>query len=142
MQVAHTMALRSRCEGRQIGAVIVSDKMRIVATGYNGTPATFPSDAGCSVFCPRRMTSDQTPRYDNCVSVHAEANALLYVDRQHCEGATLYVTSAMCYSCAKLVAASGIKRVVMVVSPSDEHRDPDKSIRFLKTCDVEVMIWT
>lgn len=43
-----------------------------------------------------------------CVAVHAEANALLYCDREDLAGATIYVTRAPCVPCSKLIAAAGI----------------------------------
>jgi deoxycytidylate deaminase len=50
--------------------------------------------------------------YDNCVAVHAEANALIYCDRQDLVGATLYVTREPCYACDKLIQAAGVHAVV------------------------------
>src|SRR5690554_7251561 len=76
--IAGAVAARSDCERSRVGAVVVKDR-RIRGTGYNGAPAGMP---GCST-CPRR-TSDCAPGsdYSNCVAVHAEANALLYCDRE------------------------------------------------------------
>ncbi|WP_280350440.1 deoxycytidylate deaminase [Nocardia abscessus] len=107
MAIAYAASLRSDCERDKVGAVIVKDR-RVRATGYNGAPAGRP---GCSS-CPRR-TSSCVPgsNYDNCVAIHAEANALIYCDRQDLIGATLYVTREPCYACAKLIAAAGIVNV-------------------------------
>ena len=46
------------------------------------------------------------------MAVHAEANALLYCDREDLRGATLYITTDPCDGCLKLIEASGIVRVV------------------------------
>src|SRR5690606_41957837 len=76
---------------------VVSHANRVVSLGYNDSPAGKP---GC-LTCPRR-TSDVLPGSDydsgpgRCISVHAEANALLYADRADLPGATLYVTREMC----------------------------------------------
>jgi deoxycytidylate deaminase len=54
-----------------------------------------------------------SPRYDDCPSLHAEANALLSAERSERLGGTIYVTSAICFGCAKLIANSGLVSVVM-----------------------------
>ena len=113
--IAEAVSARSDCERSRVGAVIVKER-RIRATGYNGAPANQP---GCES-CPRR-TSSVAPGsdYSNCVAVHAEANALLYCDREDLIGATLYITREPCYGCQKLIAATGVSRVV---TPEGETR--------------------
>lgn len=108
LEIAKTVSIRSDCERDKVGAVVVKDN-RIRATGYNGAPAGVP---GCDT-CPRR-SSGCVPgsSYDNCVAVHAEANALLYCDRADLQGSTLYVTRRPCYACSKLIAATGVHTVV------------------------------
>ncbi|MFE2997953.1 deoxycytidylate deaminase [Nocardia sp. NPDC059246] len=105
--IARAVSARSDCHRDKVGAVVVRDK-RIRATGYNGAPAGKP---GC-LECPRR-TSECAPgsSYGNCVAVHAEANALLYCDREDLVDATLYITRKPCYACSKLIAGAGISRV-------------------------------
>lgn len=112
LDIARAVAARADCTRRQVGAVIVRDH-RIVATGYNGAPA---GDPGClSGACPRGLaTYTEVPansNYDNCVSIHAEQNALLYAGAS-CRGATIYVTDPPCPTCAKLLRGAGITRVV------------------------------
>lgn len=107
--IASAVAARADCSRRQVGAVIVKDH-RIVSTGYNGAP---PFELGCLTgHCPRAK-SDVPPGspYDNCIAVHAEANALLYADRDRCEGATLYITCQPCFDCQKLIWGSGIVQI-------------------------------
>ncbi|WP_459957334.1 deoxycytidylate deaminase [Nocardia sp. IFM 10818] len=112
LEIARAVSLRSDCERDRVGAVVVNQR-RIRATGYNGAPA---GAAGCAT-CPRR-TSGCAPgsSYDAgasaCVAVHAEANALLYCDRADLAGSTLYITREPCYSCRKLIDATGIAQVV------------------------------
>lgn len=111
--IATAAAKRSDCERSQVGAVVVKDR-RVRATGYNGAPAGAP---GCDT-CPRRVAeavpgvSSYSSGPTRCVSVHAEANALLYCDREDLIGATLYITREPCADCSKLIAASGIEKVV------------------------------
>lgn len=111
MRVAHAVAERSLCSRRKVGAVIVSATNRVVSTGYNGPPAGMAWASDCSTFCPR--ANNKTEDYDNCVAIHAEANALLFAPRDSFEGGTIYVTHICCYSCAKLIANSGLSRVVI-----------------------------
>lgn len=113
--IASAVAARADCSRRQVGAVIVKDR-RIVATGYNGAPSGYPgclSDGACP-----RAASDVPPlsSYDTgpgaCIAVHAEANALLYADRDKCEGARMYITCEPCDGCRRLIAATGIEAAI------------------------------
>ena len=110
MEITRKVALRADCSRRMVGAVIVKNN-RIVATGYNGAPAGEP---GClEGACPRAKSEGVVPYsdYDNCIAIHAEANALLYADRDDCEGATLYCTDEPCKGCWKLIRGAGVARV-------------------------------
>lgn len=79
------------------------------------------------------------PAYEDCPSIHAEANALLFSDRSAREGGTIYVSSTICYTCAKLVANSGLKRAVFpVLSDVYAHRNPQRSVDFLISCGIDV----
>lgn len=109
LQMAQTVATRSDCERAQHGAVIMNLDHRIVGVGYNGSPAGHP---GCET-CPRR-TSDvaSLTGYDNCVSLHAEQNAVIYAGREKCLGATIYITGQPCFWCWKTIMGAGIHRAV------------------------------
>ncbi len=108
--IAKAVSKRADCSRRRIGAVIVKNN-RIVATGYNGAPAGQP---GClDGFCPRaQLEVEPYSSYDNCIAVHAEANAIIYADRDKCEGATIYITDMPCHECTKLIAGAGIRKIV------------------------------
>jgi len=139
MNIADSIARRSRCSRAQVGAVVVSGNQRISSTGYNGPAASFPVEGDCIDWCPRAQgltALDNT--YDQCPSIHAEANALLYVDRSDVEGGTIYVTGACCMSCAKLVSNSGVARVVMKIRDIDKHRRPEDVVTYLEKCNIEV----
>ena len=101
MRMATIWAENSYCQRRQVGALIVKDKM-IISDGYNGTPAGFEN----------RCEDESGHTYPYVL--HAEANAITKVacSNNSSEGATLYVTSSPCIECAKLIIQSGIKRVV------------------------------
>lgn len=141
LDVARTISQRSRCSRAKIGAVIVSDSQRICATGYNGPAANWPHDGECINWCKRaRGESELDNVYDLCPAIHAEANALMYVDRSSVLNGTLYVTSAPCMQCAKLVSNSGVARVVCVVRPEDSHRNPEAVFSYLRECGISLEI--
>ncbi|HNZ85145.1 MAG: dCMP deaminase family protein [Paludibacteraceae bacterium] len=101
MQMALIWAENSYCKRRQVGAILVKDKM-IISDGYNGTPCGFEN-----------ICEDESFKTKPYV-LHAEANAITKIARSHnsSEGATLYVTTSPCIECAKLIIQSGIVRVV------------------------------
>ncbi len=122
LRIAKEWGLLSYCKRKQVGAIIVKDRM-IISDGYNGTPTGF--DNCCE-------DEEGLTRWD---VLHAEANAILKVARstQSCEGATLYITLSPCKECSKLIHQSGIKRVVY----QNGYRD-DSGIQFLKKAGVIV----
>ena len=119
MRVTDAIAARSRCVRRQAGVVIVSVTNRVVAVGYNGPPAHLPlSGLHCDSWCPRATDSGDSTgnNYDNCLTIHAEINALLVCDRRDREGGTIYINAqagAPCFDCAKAIANSGLARLVI-----------------------------
>ena len=141
MSVADSIAKRSRCSRAQIGAVVVSKSQHISSTGYNGPAATLAVEGDCIEWCPRAQgVVPLTNTYDSCPSIHAEANALLYVDRSRVEGGTIYITDAACYQCAKLISNAGIRRVVMRIGTRASHRLPDETVEYFLQCNIEVTI--
>lgn len=79
--------------------------------------------------------------YGTCPSLHAEANALLTGDRRDREGGTLYVTAHPCIECGKLIANSGLRR--LVVDTDDEvapWRDPNTTYDRLVTLGMNVTV--
>ena len=150
LEVANVVAKRSLCVRDQVGAVIVSTANRIISTGYNGPPSGFEhNEHPCSQWCARARAS-QVPGttqlaldYTDCPSLHAEANALSVCDRLVREGGTIYVTSHVCFNCAKLIANSGLTTLHVapaVFLESVQHRDPRKSYDFLERCGITVYV--
>lgn len=133
--LAAAAATRSNCSRRRVGAVITR-KRRIQSTGYNGPPSGYGHcDAGA---CPRASSdAGMCDPYDNCVAIHAEANALLFATPEEREGATLYCTAAPCFSCAKLIANSGIAEIV---AGGGRYDGWENTRRFLQDCDVRVRV--
>ena len=103
MNLAIQAATRSTCPRKHVGAIIVRDRT-VLSTGYNGSVrgGEHCDDAGC-------MMED-----GHCVrTVHAEANALVQAARNGVRtgGAEIYVTASPCFSCFKLIANAGIRRI-------------------------------
>lgn len=108
MRMALEWAKLSHCERRQVGALIVKDKM-IISDGYNGTPSGFENHC------------EDEDGYTKWYVLHAEANAILKVasSTQSCKGATLYITMSPCKECSKLIHQAGITRVVYQIKYKD-----------------------
>lgn len=114
LDTAASIARRADCRRCQVGAIVVSADDRYSQPGRNGLPSKQGSCQGGD--CPRGLLSyDQVPAdapYSQCRALHAEVNALLYADASRIVGGTMYVTRKPCPDCAKVLAGSGISRVV------------------------------
>lgn len=123
LRMAKEWGRLSFCNRKQVGAIIVKDRM-IISDGYNGTPTGFEN------YC------EDEDGYTKWYVLHAEANAILKVasSTQSCEGAILYITLSPCRECSKLIHQSGIKRVVYQKAYKD-----DSGLQFLERAGVETM---
>ena len=101
LKMAEEWSKLSHCKRKQVGSLIVKDKM-IISDGYNGTPSGFEN------FC------EDEDGYTKWYVLHAEANAIAKVSgsTQSTKGSTLYITLSPCKECSKLIFQSGISRVV------------------------------
>jgi dCMP deaminase len=122
LRIALEWAKLSHCNRKQVGAIIVKDRM-IISDGYNGTPSGFEN-------CCEDHNGDT-----NWFVLHAEANAILKVasSTQSAMGSTLYLTLSPCKECSKLILQAGIIRVVY----KDRYKD-DSGIKFLESTNIEV----
>lgn len=122
LRIAKEWGKLSYCKRKQVGALIVKDRM-IISDGYNGTPTGFEN------FCEDEEGS--TKWY----VLHAEANAILKVaaSTQSCKGATLYITLSPCKECSKLIHQSGIIRVVYNIGYKD-----DSGLQFLEKAGIKI----
>ncbi len=122
LRMANEWSKLSYCKRRQVGALIVKDKM-IISDGYNGTPTGFEN------IC------EDDEGYTKWYVLHAEANAILKVasTTQACKGATLYITMSPCKECSKLIHQAGIKRMVYY----NEYKD-NSGIAFLEKAGVSI----
>ena len=121
--MAAIWAENSYCKRRQVGCLIVKEKM-IISDGYNGTPTGFENDC--------ETEDNRSKPY----VLHAEANAITKVAKSHnsSDGATLYVTDSPCIECSKLIIQCGIKRVIY----AREYRLTD-GVDLLRRAGIEVI---
>lgn len=122
LQMASIWARNSYCKRRQVGAILVKDRM-IISDGYNGTPSGFEN-----------VCEDENGVTKPYV-LHAEANAISKIAKSgnSSEGATLYVTASPCLECSKLIIQAGIRRVVY----RDEYRLTD-GVDLLRRAGIDV----
>jgi dCMP deaminase len=122
LRIAKEWAKLSYCTRKQVGAIIVKNRM-IISDGFNGTPSGFEN------YC--EDDAGDTKWY----VLHAEANAILKVARSNhgCDGATLYLTLSPCKECSKLIHQAGIKRLVFM----NKYKD-DEGLVFLEKAGVEI----
>ncbi len=122
LRMAKEWSKLSYCKRKQVGALIVKDKM-IISDGYNGTPTGFEN------YC------EDEEGYTKWYVLHAEANAILKVasSTNSAAGATLYITLSPCKECSKLIHQAGITRVVY----NDKYRDTS-GLEFLEKAGVDI----
>lgn len=123
LKMARIWASNSYCIRRQVGALLVKDKM-IISDGYNGTPSGFENEC--------EDENDSTKSY----VLHAEANAITKVAKSNnsSDGSTLYITTSPCVECAKLIIQSGIIRVVF----QEKYRITD-GLDLLERAEIELV---
>lgn len=157
MNVARQMARRSRCDNAKVGCILVSGDNQVVATGYNGPPPNYyPSEdlvnnvrrsgldhltTSCTQWCPRsgKPSEERDPGFMDCPSAHAEINAIARADFSRLVDGTAFVTSGVCLSCAKALAAMRIKRVVQLDDGLGGHRSPEIVHWFMRQCGIEMI---
>lgn len=124
LRIAREWGKLSYCKRKQVGAIIVKDRM-IISDGYNGTPSGFEN------IC------EDDENYTKWYVLHAEANAILKVaaSTQSCKAATLYITLSPCKECSKLIHQAGITRVVY----SRAYKD-DAGLKFLMRAGIDLQL--
>ena len=122
LRIAREWGKLSHCHRKQVGALIVKDRM-IISDGYNGTPSGFENPC------------EDEEGYTKWYVLHAEANAILKVagSTQSCKGATLYITMSPCKECSKLIYQAGITRLVY----QNAYKD-SSGLDFLEKAGVEI----
>lgn len=165
MGIARDVGKRSRCVRRQCGAVLVTPDNKPISIGYNGPAARWRPEAelvqkdaygnevvrsvmtmslseetACDRFCPRARSGGQTANYDDCVTIHAETNALLWADGHETRESLLYVyPGAPCFTCAKTISGAGVEKVFYVPSEVDAERNTELAFEYFRQSRVTVV---
>lgn len=150
METAQIWAKQSYCRRLKVGAVLSKDG-RILVTGYNGTISGLKNICENSIWKCKFCGFESSSKIEKCPNcgidlidevlvtsdfvVHAEQNIIAFsakngISTQNC---TLYITHSPCKQCSKLIAQSGITRVVY----GEEYRDRE-GIEFLQNVGIEV----
>lgn len=90
LEIAQVVSKRSTCMRRRYGAVIVQDNI-IVSTGYNGSPRAEKNCIDTGVCQREAMKVPKGERYELCVGVHAEQNAIINASALKMKGSTIYI---------------------------------------------------
>ena len=103
MNIAKQIATRSTCDRKHVGALIIRDRT-ILSSGYNGSIRGMPhcDEVG------------HLMENNHCVAtIHAETNAILQAAKNGVmiEGAEIFITASPCWSCFKMLANAGIKKI-------------------------------
>ena len=127
----------STCAKKQYAAILVDGLNHIVGFGYNGGPSNHLhcKDGGC----PRYLDNSQNGSfYDNCIAIHAEANAMIHSDYSS-NAEKLYVNGPPCFSCAKLIANSKVKKVYYITDPNYVYTNWNEIETFLQKSNIETI---
>lgn len=158
IEIAEKFAEHSTCVKRRVGAVLVKD-LRILSTGYNGTPSGFcnckdvfgngPNEVATkAIFYKDDFSNSLNSKksykgyyfthheFAERFEIHAEQNCIAFAAKNgvSTEECTLYVTTAPCVHCAKIIIASGIKKVVY-----NEIYKNDMGIQLLKEAGIDTL---
>lgn len=126
LDIAKSVLQRSTCLRRRYGAVIVNHD-EIVSTGYNGAPRGETNCIDTGICERERLNVPKGERYELCVAVHAEQNAIISASRKEMQGATIYIVGentadgtpanpAPCMICRRMIKNAGIAKCIGLVN--------------------------
>ena len=123
LDIAETVAKKSKDPSSKMGCVIVDQKKRVVSLGYNGMVQGADES---------KMTLSERPmKY--YFAIHSEMNAVIYA-HQDLTGCTIYNRVATCENCLKYCLQAGIRRFVYRELRDHSHStDPKKSMTNVET---------
>lgn len=123
LHLAEAASMRSTCLRRRYGAVIINND-EVVSTGYNGSAR---GEENCidKDYCEREaLNIPKGERYELCVAVHGEQNAIISASRDKMIGGTMYIVGKEvstgeyadgkpCLICSRMIKNAGLKEVVI-----------------------------
>lgn len=138
INIARVISQRSTCLRRQYGAVIVNDRV-IISTGYNGACRGEPNCTDTGRCRREELNIPKGERYELCVAVHAEQNAIINGDPVKMRNGAIYVvgfntdgslaSGEPCLLCRRMIKNARIERVV--------YLEKDGSVVSKKVSDME-----
>lgn len=143
MNVAEEYSKLSSAKRLQVGAIVTKGN-RVISIGYNGMPSGWdntcedkiPEDHNYVIDMGGPVHTMTTYKYVTKPEViHAEMNAIAKLARstESGEDATMYITHAPCFDCAKSIYTAGIRKVFY----RNTYRNTD-GLEFLNKCNIEV----
>lgn len=126
IEIAKVVSTRSTCNRKNVGAVIVRDK-NILSTGYNGSIKHLDH---CD-------DDNHLIENNHCIrTIHAEANAIVQAAKHgvKIDNSTIYITASPCFNCFKLIANSGINKIIY-----NEFYKDDKIFEFATKANIEII---
>ncbi len=138
MEIAELVGRRTTCLRRQVGAIAVMNR-RILTTGYNGAPAGIRHclERGC-LRESKNIPSGE--RHELCRGVHAEQNCIIQAAMHgiRLEGATMYITTFPCVTCAKMIINAGFSKIIYDNPSGNPYKD-DLAADILKETRIELV---
>jgi dCMP deaminase len=137
MNITHVISERATCDRGKSAAIAVKDK-KIIATGYVGAPKGLPHCDEIGHLLSKFIDEDGSISQHCIRTVHAEQNVICQAARYgiSLEGSTMYMKMTPCFTCAKMIINTGIKRIV-----AEKRYQKDKhSLDFLKQAGIKVDI--
>ncbi len=137
INIAELVGTRGTCDRGRSGCVITRDR-RILVTGYVGSPVGMAhcDDVGHEM---HTVINDDDTKSEHCIrTIHAEQNAIAQAARMgiSLEASTLYCHMTPCYVCAKILANSGVKRVVA----TKDYQLASKSKKLFKDAGIDFQL--
>lgn len=125
LDMAKSILKRSTCLRRNYGAVIVNND-EVISTGYNGAPRGEENCIDTGVCEREALNIPKGQRYELCVAVHAEQNAIISASRDEMLGGTIYIAGrevatgedanpVPCLICRRMLKNAGIKKCIGLV---------------------------
>lgn len=127
-------SFKSKDPATKVGCVFVDENNHQITMGYNGFIAGIDETK-----LPWGKDKDQPLEHQKySYVVHSEANAILHTPRS-LRGSTCYVTLFPCHECAKLIASSGVKKIIYL---SDKHQESESTKISKKIFDLSGISYT
>lgn len=134
LDIAKAVAGRSTCLRRQYGAVIVNND-EIISTGYNGAARGVENCCDTEICWREEHNIPHGERYEECIAVHAEMNAVISASRNEMKNGILFlygmengktIDAKPCKICLRMLKNAGISKVVQSKAESEVDEKSDE----------------